>query len=548
MRQRVIVLVLLATCQGSIAVAGQAPRSPADDFVARGAVEALPAPVERALAELHVAALKARIGFLASPALEGRGLGSRGLDAAAEYVAAAVAEAGIPPLKTDDAAPAMYFQSVPLREISSPAGEVAVERRDGAVVRRRAFVSGVDVLFAEAAPGSLTAPAAFTGYGIKEPALGRDDYRGVDVAGRIVVVLDGLPPGPEWHTAELESRYAADEPGDRYDAKLETAARAGAVAVVVVQTAEALADSIKNDSPAERYYLPGDGAPRRAALPLVRVSPSVAQSLLGEAHEVGTTGTSDNARPLPGVTVTLTLTGTERAIAGRNVVAVISGSDPMLREEAVVVGAHMDHLGIVDGAIHPGADDNASGVAALLEIAKALAASPERPKRTVVVAFWTGEEEGKLGSGHYVRHPLWPLGRTAAYVNLDMVGHHWTMDEIGALVRDSGCGCADAFLPELEPSAFVEPGLADYSDALEPALRRAARGLGVALHLDRSSGRQGGSDYRDFARAGVPFVRFFGDFFAGYHEPADTPDRLDVAAVQQQARLALATAWLLADR
>ena len=100
-----------------------------------------------------------------------------------------------------------------------------------------------------------------------------------------------------------------------------------------------------------------------------------------------------------------------------------SGTDPVLRDHAVVIGAHVDHLGRSGDTIYPGADDNASGVAALLEMARAFASSPVKPKRSLAFAFWTGEEEGKLGSGYYVRHPHWPLERTAVYLNLDMIGH-----------------------------------------------------------------------------------------------------------------------------
>ena len=106
-------------------------------------------------------------------------------------------------------------------------------------------------------------------------------------------------------------------------------------------------------------------------------------------------------------------------------IGVLAGSDPKLRDEAVVLGAHLDHLGRSGDVVFPGADDDASGVSALLEVARAFADLESRPRRTLVFAFWTGEEDGKFGSGHYARHPLWPLARTVAYVNLDMIGHPW---------------------------------------------------------------------------------------------------------------------------
>ena len=192
--------------------------------------------------------------------------------------------------------------------------------------------------------------------------------------------------------------------------------------------------------------------------------------------------------------------------------------------------------------------DNASGVAALLEIARAFASAPVRPKRTVVFAVWTGEEEDKIGSRHWVRHPLWPLAKTVAYLNFDMIGHPWLTEEIRTLVTGAGLADVDEIVSRTKPEEFVEPGLASFAPDLGPVLARAGRATGLTLHLDWTEGVNGGSDYRDFARARVPFVRFFGNFFPSYHERGDVPEALDPAQVRRIARLGLATAWLIADR
>ena len=263
-----------------------------------------------------------------------------------------------------------------------------------------------------------------------------------------------------------------------------------------------------------------------------------------------TPDTGDRARPreLSGTSVTIRTTGTERLVMGRNVVAVVPGSDPALRDEAVVVGAHMDHLGRNESGVFPGADDNASGTAALLEIASAFAASPRKPRRTLVFVFWTGEEEGHLGSEHYVRHPLWPLERTVAYLNLDMIGHPWKAEEIRQLVTDTALPKGAEFLAAVKTEDFIELGVPPTAPELDPVLKQVARAEGLALHLDRTDGRHGGSDYRAFARQGRPFVRFFGNYFPGYHEPSDTPDQVNPGQVLKMARVAFATAWLIADR
>jgi Zn-dependent M28 family amino/carboxypeptidase len=230
------------------------------------------------------------------------------------------------------------------------------------------------------------------------------------------------------------------------------------------------------------------------------------------------------------------------------VLGILPGSDPARRDEAVVLGAHYDHLGTRDGRVHPGADDNASGVAALLEIARAFAAAPRSPRRTLVFAFWTGEEEGHLGSRFYLRSPRWPLAQTAAYLNLDMIGHPWRREEIAELLADREVPDATTFLGSFEPADFVELGLPAERPELDAALRAGGAATGLTLHFDRTDGKHGGSDYRGFARRGVPFIRFFGNFFPGYHEPGDTADALAPEQVRRVARLAFATAWELADR
>jgi hypothetical protein len=525
--------------------AGQEAARAGDDFVLAAPAPAAPEPLALALRGIRAEALAAHLAFLASPALEGRGLGGRGLDAAAEYAASTLAAAGIPPLQggTSDASRARYFQPVPIRAITSFAAEVAVETSHGGASRRRSFSSGVDCVLSPLSPGSLTAPVVFAGYGLREPRLGRDDYAGLDVRGKAVLVLRGVPD-PSRDRA-LAERYDAEEADERWEAKRQAAQALGAVALLAAD-GEGFATDLAKEPPRSSFFLAFDRPDQ--AVPLVRLSPAPARTLLAAAGLDATSARLAQPQDLPGVSVTLRATGVEALTWSRNVIGVLAGSDERLRGDAVVLGAHLDHLGRSRDTIYPGADDNASGVSALLEIVRALATMPSRPRRTVVFAFWTGEEEGKLGSGHYVRHPAWPLERTTAYLNLDMIGHPWREDEIRKLVADTKLPEGAAFLAKVEATSFAEAGLPPDAAELAAALRWAGPVTGMALHLDRTDGTHGGSDYRDFARAGVPFVRFFGNFFPGYHQPGDRPEALDATQVQRVARLALATAWRLADR
>jgi len=503
-------------------------------------VQPLPAPIGAALVGIETQALAAHIRYLASPTLEGRGLATPGLEAAAEYAAASLAREGIPPLASD------YFQRVPLRMISDFRGLLTVKRLSAAGSRILTFPSGADCVFSQLAPQTISAPVVFAGYGIREPELGRDDYRGLDVRGAVVLAHAGAPAGEPWKRPDLVSRYASSDDDERWEAKLETARVLGAAALLGIEGKSFAAREQKwAGAP---FFLAEDKPAGPEDITLVRVSQTVADVLLETAGLNRASAGSLRTGPIQGATFTIRLTGTERSASGRSVIGVIAGSDPKLREDAVVIGAHLDHLGVFRGKLYPGADDNASGVAALIEIVRALAGLEVKPKRTVVAAFWTGEEEGKFGSGFYVRNPLWPLDRTVAYLNLDMIGHPWLLEEIRKLVNEAALPAGEAFLAKVKPAEFVEPGLPPGAADLEAALRRAGRALGLALHFDRTDGTNGGSDYRDFARARVPFIRFFGNFFPAYHEPGDTPDALDPAQVQRMARLVLATAWLIADR
>lgn len=555
MRRLTLFVLLSVSCAVSFAVAvraqGQVPAHPASaDFVAPGPVVPLAPPLMLAMGGLRQAALAAHIAFLAAPSLEGRGLGSPGLDSAAEYVAASLALAGIAPLpepRTGKAADS-YFHPVPLREIRHPSGHVTIDLRRGDASDSRMFLAGIDVLLPELPPETFSAPVVFGGYGIREETPARDDYRDLDVKGKVVLLIGGLPPGPEWQRPELASRYGSDGIRQRFAAKVQIAGALGARAVIAIER-EGFASALDaaGASPAPTFFVPFDDV-GPAGVPVIRASSRVAHAILERDRQTGTPDQSEQPRILAGVTATVTVTGDERLIWSRNVMGVVRGSDSKLRDDVVIIGAHMDHLGRSGETIYPGADDNASGVAALIEIAKAFAASGHAPRRTLIFAFWTGEEEGKLGSGHYVRHPAWPLERTSVYLNLDMIGHPWTAGELKALVTDSHLERGAEFLAAVRPADFIELGVAERAPDLAPVLVQAARATGLGLHLDRTDGRSGGSDYRDFARKGRPWVRFFGNYFDGYHEPTDTVANLDAGQVLKMTRLALASAWLLADR
>jgi hypothetical protein len=498
-------------------------QEPASDFLRVARPEPLTPVLAASVEGLDSARIRSEIAWLSDPARQGRGLGTQGLDATVQHVVNHLKALPIPALG------ASYLQTVPLREVQPGRGRLTLHTASGAL----AFQAGVDAVLPAIEPGTLSAPLVFAGHGIQEPGLGHDDFRGLDVRGKVVVFFADLPPGEVWRRPDLLEKYAPNRAADRYDSRLALLEKLGARAAIALE--EGLDRRLaEGKEPALPYFLQAPGVPASGEPPLARIALTAS---LRKALTAGLNGTAE-----------LSVRGKVRAIQGQNVLGWLEGSDPQLRREAVVVGAHLDHLGMPNGQLHPGADDNASGVSALLEITRTLAIAPVRPKRTVIFAFWTGEEAGEYGSGYYTRHPRWPLAATKAYLNLDMIGHPWTQEELRTLMTESGSAAPKGFLDGLEPTRFAEPGLASSHRDLGPILIQAGKGTGMSLHLDWTDGKNGGSDYRDFARLNLPFVRFFGDYFPEYHQPGDTLDKLDPEQVKRMARLVLATAWLLADR
>jgi hypothetical protein len=545
--------LILAVLGCAPAVSGGVRGSPADrppdDFIGLDAQERLPSVLADAASGINATSLRTHIAWLADPARAGRGLGTPGLAATAEYVAGILAAAGVAPLRPADAADpaAPYFQTVPLRRVTGPGGELTITLPATGAPAVQTWRAGVSCVTPAIAPQDITGPLVFAGWGIREPDLGHDDFAGLDVRDKIVVFVGGVPPGALWQRPDLVDRYAARRPQDRYDVRLALLAELGARAAIAIEEGLAARLTAGQES-REPYFVPAANAPARREPPLVRVTPDLGALLFARVGFDPLQPSRYRAAGVAGATVAIRIIGrVEPALSG-NVIGVLAGSDPNLRQEAVIIGAHLDHLGRIGGALHPGADDNASGVAALLEMARAFAASPQRPRRTVVFAFWTAEEAGQFGSEHYVHRPLWPLAQTSVYVNLDTIAHPWSSEQIRDLVGAAAPANAAAILAGTTSANFAEPGFAATAPWLGDALAAAGRGTGMTLHLDRTDGRNGGSDYRAFAQAGLPWIRFFGNFFPAYHEPGDTLDNLDPSQVERMGRLAFATTWLLADR
>lgn len=236
-----------------------------------------------------------------------------------------------------------------------------------------------------------------------------------------------------------------------------------------------------------------------------------------------------------------------RLVKSSNVLAFLEGSDPLLKEEVVVIGAHLDHLGKRGDYIYNGADDNGSGSTAVLAVARAMALNPVKPKRTILFALWTGEEEGLLGSSYYTLHPSFPLKKTVACLNLDMVSREWSKESLAGIGRFMGENLPQETLAKLETSRFAVFSLFDSPDLLE-TLRVGNEAVGLQMMLRPTKESFGGSDYAPFALKGIPWVFYFASMTEDYHQPGDEVDKISPSLMEKITRLVYLTAFNLADK
>lgn len=394
-------------------------------LAACGAEAPPPAPTE--LPAPDAAAIEAHMAFLASDELEGREAGTPGYDMAAAYVAERFAEIGLTPAGDDGT----YFQEIPfLRSVRASDGRVLeVTRTDGAPVP---FTENADFamggsLRSEAA--DVTGQAVFVGFGVVAPDLGRDDFAGLDLDGKVAVMLSGTPKGIQ---TEERAYY-----GTR---KMPNASERGAIAVIQLETPtsrgvypfERLIREGRLDS-ASLTWIGPDGTPfsrapniaagatvrMESAAKLFETAPVSWEAVLEAAEAEG--------GAISGFDLPLTLRIAQRSehdlVNSANVIGMIEGTDPALRDEVIVLTAHLDHIGIsrtIEGEqINNGALDNASGIATMLDAARMLKNGPPL-RRSVMFIALTAEEKGLLGAQYFAENPTVPRERLVANVNLDM--------------------------------------------------------------------------------------------------------------------------------
>ena len=372
--------------------------------------------------QLSGSRIKAHVRFLSSDLLEGRGVGTRGGQLTEEYIAAQLAAVGALPAGEKGT----YFQTVPMVGVQTlPESQLSFEKGGQSIPAKwqEEFVGGTHRQ-SENVP--LQAEAIFVGHGIVNAQEKWDDYKGVDVKGKIVVVFTNEPQ-PE--NSDVFKGRALTYAG-RWVYKFEEAARQGALGCLIIHTTptagygwEVVRNSWSKEDPQMKLE-PNSNALQFAGWVTQNAGEKLLQMSGHNVADLLKAADSRDFRPIPlGVTVRGNMKSKIRAIESRNVLGVIPGSDPKLRDQYVLYSAHWDHLGValpVNGdAIYNGAIDNATGVGVVLETARAFAAMRQAPRRSLLFAFWTAEESGLRGAEYYASHPLYPAAKTAVNINYD---------------------------------------------------------------------------------------------------------------------------------
>jgi len=366
--------------------------------------------------------IRAHVGFLAHDLLEGRGTGQRGGDIAAEYIATQFALYGLKPAGNNRT----YMQKVPMVGITPASGTTfSLVPASGGAMPLKVLDEYVAYDQTQQPQSDIDALIVFVGFGIHAPEYNWDDYKDADVKGKVLLMLVNEPPSddPKFFTGKALTYYG------RWTYKLEEAARRGAVGAILIHQTEMASypwEVVRNSNSGEKSYLKLDGAPKLKAASWIQLG--VAQKLATasglELAKLMAGALSRDFKPVPlSVKLQAHMVSRVRAFESNNVIGLLPGADAKLKDEAVLYTAHYDHLGIRPDMpgdnIYNGADDNATGCGVLLELARAFGQASQKPRRSIIFASVTAEEQGLLGSEYLGKHPPIPAGKITLDLNYD---------------------------------------------------------------------------------------------------------------------------------
>lgn len=480
--------------------------------------------------------MKYLIDTLASKTMAGRETGEEGQRLAADFIAQQFKNLGLPPVGDRRT----HFQFIQLQneswtDIGLKVGSQEFKNRDDFYVFPSENPDQPLLKFKE---------VVFVGYGIEDEKY--NDYGKTDVKGKAVLFYDGEPLDTKGNSLISGNEFRSDW-ALNWRRKVQLAKQKGAVMVFIVDPnfEESLkANRRKLSTWGWKPQSPGTDKAEKEMINNAFISQKVADAILGKKagkaeEEFADLRNKEAFKPVKVKSdIEVRLDKEVKHLKGSNVIGFIEGTDETLKKEYVFITAHYDHLGQVDDVIYHGADDNASGTAGVIEIARAFVEARKNgigPKRSVVCMLVSGEEKGLLGSKFYVDFPIFPLEATVADINIDMIGR---IDE-----RHAG-----------NPDYIYVIGSDRMSTDMHEINEYANRQY-TQLELDYKYNDKSDpnrfyerSDHYNFAERGIPVIFYFNGTHADYHKPGDTPDKIDSAAAAKRAKLAFYTAWDIANR
>jgi hypothetical protein len=485
--------------------------------------------IEKGLAQITPELVKKYVYFLASDSMKGRNTPSPELDKAADYLARELASMGIKPLN------GTYFQNIPLCSRNLDVNNCALKIKLGD--KSKEFVLKTDYTpFEETASQNVTAGIVFAGYGITAPEYNYDDYKAIDVKGKIVLVLKHEPGEKDPKSpfdGEKDTKYSA------LKNKLDNARQHGAIGVMVVTDPLNHIMLTPQGFPwaSLSKFLPQDNLPivmceKNDLVPFVQVGETVIKYLFGSVDSLKVIQKAMDEKLAPfsfaigNSECELSTAVKTQDYTARNVIGYIEGNDAKLKSELVIIGGHYDHVGYMkkhkegEDYIYNGADDNASGTAGVLAAAKAFSSVKSKPARSVMFILFAGEEKGLYGSDYYCKNPLWMLDKTVAMLNMDMIGRN-------------GKDSLEIEGEKQNPDLFL-------------LVKTEAEKIGLKLIAPKED-LFTRSDHYNFYKNGISAMDITSGLHKDYHTVRDNPETIDPEKIALISQLIFRSAWIITN-
>ena len=467
--------------------------------------------------------IKSHIYFLASDFMAGRVGPSHEYEIAAQYVAAQFAAAGIEPAVVNEDGTKSYFQGVPFARtvFGDEIGWKITKAGNTSYLKHN---DDFKILFGSTL-NHENLDIVYVGYGIEEPDNGWNDFKGLEVEGKIMICIGGSPvkKGKPVLPEEVNKKYT----GPRgLQSKIMGLFNKNAAAIILVDvdgTSGMPYPMIPSQFEKEKYVYKGGESGRSSGMPSVYLAkPEIMNTLMGDSKFNPLANKDDILKNYkPQVLENTKLYAeieiiSEEEIIAKNIIGVVPGTDPELKDEVIVIGAHLDHVKPVMGQVCNGADDNASGSAGVIEIAEAVKLAP--CKRTMVFITYTAEEMGLLGSKYFINSDLYNKDHIKFNLNMDMIGRSSTKNE--------------------ESRAHYVVTNKKYVDGIEEFITDLNKGItDFPIIYDNDEDSPGGSDHQNYISEGIPAFFFFSGMHRDLHQPGDDPEKIDYAKAESISRL-----------